>query len=185
MKIKASFSIEAVFIIPIVFFTIVSIIYLSFYLHDYSKIQGIADGVLHKAVMNNKQGADISTGRVNYEEINRGLVSQIFGGTESKEHEIENYLASILSKSLIVTRITNIDVTKNILDLSIRVEGEFQFPLKGLQWLSSLDNTLVVEAKSAYHNPANFIRISEVILDTGSKFKGFDKIKETIGRLIP
>jgi hypothetical protein len=44
---------------------------------------------------------------------------------------------------------------------------------------------LVVKAKSAYHYPANFIRVSEVILDTGSKIKGYDKIKETISKLIP
>lgn len=181
----ASFTIEAVFIMPIVLFTIVSIIYLSFYLHDYCKMQGVVDGVLHKIAMNIKHEADIGSGRVNYDEINKGLTSQIFGNSDSKEDEIEDYTARMLSKGLIATSITNVHVSRNILDLSIRVEGEFQFPLKGLIWITSLDDTLAVEAKSAYHYPANFIRISEVVLDTGSKIKGFDKIKDSIGKLIP
>lgn len=184
-RIGASFTIEAVFIIPIVFYTIVFIIYLSFYLHDYSRIQGVTDGVLHKAAMNIKHEADIGSGKVNYHEINKGLISQIFEASDSKEYEIENHTSRILSKGLIATRITDIHVSKDMLDLSIRVEGELQFPLRGLQWLISLDNTLLVKAKSAYHDPANFIRRSEVILDTGSKIKGFDNIKESIGKIIP
>ena len=59
MKAKASFTIEAVFIMPIVLFTVVSIIYISFYLHDYCRMQGITDMVLHKAAMNLKHEADI------------------------------------------------------------------------------------------------------------------------------
>jgi hypothetical protein len=184
MKAKASFTIEAVFIMPIVFFTVVSIIYISFYLHDYCRMQGITDMVLHKAAMNLKHEADIGTGKVDYDEINRGLLSQIFKKADNKEKEIDNYIRELLSKGLIATDITNVHVSKGVLELSIRVEGSFMFPLKGLQWVIAFDNTLVAEAKSTYHYPANFVRISEVILDTGSKIKGFDKIKESIGRLI-
>lgn len=185
MKIKASFTIEAVFIMPIVLFTMVFIIYLSFYLHDYCKILGITDGALHKASMNLKHEADIASGRVNYEEINSGLISRIFENPSSKVKEIEENINKRLSKGLIATEITDVNATKGVLNLSVRVEGSFKFPLKGLQWIISWNNTLVVEAKSAYHYPADSVRISEVILDTGTKIKGFDKIKESIGKLIP
>ncbi|TAH73875.1 MAG: hypothetical protein EWM47_02075 [Anaerolineaceae bacterium] len=184
-KIKASFTIEAVFIMPIVIFAIIFIIYLSFYLHDYCKMQGITNGVLHKATMNLKHETDIGTGKVNYDEINKGLISQIFESSDSKEKEIEDYTIKLLSKSLIATKITDVHVSKGILNLSIKVEGKFQFPLKGLLWIIPFDKTLLVEIKSAYHYPANSIRLSEVILDTGSKIKGFDKIKESIEKLMP
>lgn len=184
-KVKASFTVEAAFILPMVLFTIVFIVYLSFYLHDYCKIQSIVDGVIHKAAMNIKHEMDIDSGRVNYDELNKGLLSQVFEKLDVKENEIQIYTGRLLSKGLIITKITDIHVSKDILDISIRVEGEYQFPIKGLQWLISLDNTLAVEAKSAYHYPANFIRISDVILDTGSRRKGFDNLKETIGKLIP
>lgn len=184
MRLKASFTIEAVFIMPIVLFTMVFIIYLSFYLHDYCKIRGITDGVLHKASMNLKHQTDVASGRVNYDEINNGLLDRIFGNPDSKEMEIENYISRLLSKGLIATEITDINATKGTLNLSIRVEASFKFPLKGLQWIISSDRTMLVEAKSAYHYPADSVRLSEVILDTGSKIKGFDKLKESIGRLL-
>lgn len=185
MKIKASFTIEAVFIMPIVLFTMVFIIYLSFYLHDYCRIRGITDGSLHKAAMNLKHEADIDSGRVNYDEINKGLLSRIFENSDSKETEIENYISKLLSKGLIATRITDVHVSKKLLNISVRVEGSFKFPLRSLQWIISFDKAMVVEAKSSYHYPADSVRISEVILDTGSKIKGFDKIKESIGKLLP
>ena len=116
LSFNASFTIEAVFILPIVFFTIVFITYLSFYLHDYSRIQCITDGILHKAAMNIKHEADIGSGSVNYDEINKGLTSQIFADSDCKEDEIENYAASSLSKGLIATRITDIHVSSHMLD---------------------------------------------------------------------
>jgi hypothetical protein len=185
MKARASVTLEAVFMMPLVLFIMVFIIYLSFYLHDFCRIRGITDGVLHKATMNLKHEADIETGRVNYSEINKGLVSRIFEGSDIKENEIEEYIIRLLSKGLISTSITEVNVSKKALNITIRVEGGFKFPLQRLSWIIPLDKSLVVEAEAAYHYPADSVRISEVILDTGSKIKGLDKLKESIGRILP
>ena len=184
-KVDASFTVEATFILPMVLFTMVFIIYLSFYLHDYCRIQNIVDGVAHKVAMNIKHEADIDSGRVNYDELNKGLLSQVFEEPDAREADIKNYIGRLLSKGLIITRITDIHVTKDILNLTIRVEGEYQFPIKGLGWLIALDNHLTLEREAAFHYPANFVRISDVILDTGSRIKGFNNLKETIIKLIP
>jgi hypothetical protein len=145
----------------------------------------MTDLVLHKAILNHKQVADIGTGKVNYDEINKGIFSKIFRNSNEEERDIENYLSSLLSKGFFATRISDVHVSKETSNITIRVEGTFQIPLKGVQRMISGDKNLVVEAKAAYHNPADTVRISEVILDTGSKIKGFDKLKEKIGRLIP
>lgn len=185
MKVKASFTIEAVIILPIVLFTMVFIIYLSFYLHDYCKIRGITDGVLHKAAINSKHEADIEKGRVNYDEINKGIFSRMLEGSTIKEKEIEAYTNKLLSRGLIATRITDVNVTMKAMSLTARVEGDFMFPFRGLQWIIPLDKALIIEAKSAYHYPADSVRMSEVILDTGSRIEGLDKIKEGIEGIIP
>lgn len=184
-KMKASFTIEAVFIMPIVLYTMVCIIYLSFYLHDYCKIQGITDMVLHKAVMNLKYSADIETGKVNYDEINKGIFNRIFEKSDLLERDIESYLGKSLSKGLIAISISNIHVSKGLGKISVRVEGRLKIPLKGVQGMISSNGNLIIEAKASNHYPADSIRISEVILDTGSKIKGFEKLKEKLGGLIP
>lgn len=184
MKTKASLTVEATFIMPVVLFIIVFIIYLSFYLHDYCKINGLVDVTLHKASMNLKHDADIATGRVNFNEIDRSLIDRIFADSDSKEEEIEDYIRMLLSRGLLATDITEVKATKGALSLTIRVEGRFKNPFKGLQWLIP-SNNLLVEAKAANHYPADSVRISDVVLDIGSKIKGFDKLKEGIGKLIP
>lgn len=183
--VKAGFTIEAVFITPLVFFIVVFIIYESFYLHDICKIRGTTNMAIHKATINLKHEADIWTGKVDYNEINKGLITSIFGNGDTKERDIENYIRRQLSKGLLATNIVDVHASKGSFELSIKVEGKFLFPLKGLIGLINLDTSLLVEAQSSYHYPADFVRISEVILETGSKIKGFDKIKDSIGSIMP
>ena len=53
-KIKGSITVEAAFIMPLIILVIFSIVYLSFYLHDYCKLQGTVDLALHKAIFSAK-----------------------------------------------------------------------------------------------------------------------------------
>lgn len=185
-KVRASFTIEAVFVLPIVLLTIVSIIYLSFYLHDYNRIQVITDQVLHKATFNLKHEAHIGTGKVNYESIkNQGVIYQLLGIPDSKKNDIEDYLMMKLSRGLFATKITDVHVQSSKLYITIRVEGKFLVPIKGLRSFFPSDKAMIVEAKAAYHNPAEVVRISEIVLDTGSKIKGMKELKEKIGKLLP
>ncbi len=184
-KIQASFTLEAVFIMPIVLFIIVFILYLSFYLHDICKIQGLTDLVRHKAALNFKREADVNTGKMNYDGINKGIFGRLLEGTETKETDVENHLYRMLSKGLFITRVTDVHVSKDTFHIAIRVEGTTRIPIKAIQQLFSSGRTLAVEAKAPYHNPAETVRMSEVILDTGEEIKGFDKLKESIGKLIP
>lgn len=182
---RASFTVEATFVMSIVLFIIVFIIYLSFYLHDYCKIKGYIDSVLHKATLNLKHEADIITGKVNYDEISKGIVSKIMGRDDSKEGEVEYHLNRLLSNGLLATKVDKINVSRGIFNITIRVEGMFYAPIKGIQRIISGDKAIIVETKAVYHYPADTVRFSEVILDTGSKIKGFDKLKEVIEKLLP
>lgn len=183
---QASFTIEAVFVLPVVLLTIVSIIYISFYLHDYNRMQGIADRVLHKAIFNLKHESDFGTGKVYYEKIkDEGVFYQFVDNSDIKTKEIEIYLISNLSDVLFATRIVNVEVNVSKLKTSIKVEGEFQIPIKGLLQVFSSKRDLIVKVSSSNHNPAESVRISEVILDSGSKIKGAEELKEKIKSLLP
>ena len=106
-RVNASFTIEAVFIMPIVIFVIVSIIYISFYLHDYNRMYCVTDRVLHKAVLSVKHESDIETGKLNYDEIKKqGVFYQMLGISDTREEDIEGYLMKKLSDGFFATRIT-------------------------------------------------------------------------------
>lgn len=183
---QASLTIEAVLVIPVVLLTIVSIIYISFYLHDYNRMQGITDRVLQKLILNIKHESDFETGKVHYEKIkDKEVFYQFRSISDNKTKEIENYLINKLSELLFATKITDVEVDVSRLRTSIKVEGEFQSPVKGLLQVFYSKRNLIVKVSSSNHNPAESVRISEVILDTGSKIKGSEELKGKIKSLIP
>lgn len=186
-RVHGSFTIEAVFVVPIVLFTIVSIIYISFYLHDYNRMRGMTDRTLHRASFYVKHEFDIEKGKIHYEEIkDQGIICQVFDkSSDTNEDEIETYLMKKLSDGLFATRITDIEVKLDKLKTSIKVTGEFQIPIKGLSKVFFSNKALIIDVSASNHNPAEAVRISEVVLDTGSKIKGIDKLKEKIQTLLP
>ncbi|NLJ96676.1 MAG: hypothetical protein GX321_05945 [Clostridiales bacterium] len=185
-KVGASFTIEAVFIMPIVIFVIVSIIYITIYLHDYNRIYSVADRILHKAILNVKHESDIETGKLYYDEIKRqGVFYQILGISDIKEKDIEEYLTKKLTEGLFATNITEVEVKGSRFKITITVKGKLKIPIKGLSHISALNRGLFIQVRGQVHNPADYIRISEVILDTGSKIKGIKELEEKIKALIP
>jgi len=183
-KVRAQFTVEAVFVMPIVLFAIVAVIYISFYLYDYCRIQATTDLLLHKAVLNLNHEVDIESGKIFYEDIGKqGIFYQVFGISDTKLNYIGNLLAEKLSRGLLATEIRDIKVSASMSKVAIYVEGEFRIPIKGAADLLFRKRTVIVEAERERHNPANTVRISEVILQSGSKIKGLDKLKENLEKL--
>lgn len=177
-NVNGMFTIEAVLVMPVVLFTLISVIYMSFFLYDYCRIQGIADLILHKAALNLKHEADIETGKIDYENIGeQDVFYQVFGISDEKINHIKNLLAKQLSSGLLATQITDIEVSAGITKVAIKVEGEFQIPIKGVAKFFK-DRSFKLEAEEKLHNPAKTVRISEVVLKAASQIKGLDKLKE-------
>lgn len=181
---RGSITVEAAFVIPIVFLTIFALIYLAFYLHDYNKIQGVVDLVIHKAGINMKHDGDIDTGLVSYEDINkRGVLYLITGDLKAIESDISKLLEQELDKGLFISDIlrTEVDVGKLVITIDVQAKTRISLPLLK-DVLNRLFN-IKIERTYPVHNPTETIRSSEVILDTGSKIKGVDKLKEIIEKI--
>ena len=184
-KIKGSFTVEAALVMPIVLFVITSLICLSFYLHDKCRIEGSVDKALFKASMTLKHNADIETGAVNYENINdRGVFYLLMGSTKVAEGNLQTFLEQELSGGLLSTEVTKITVKAGKLSASIAVEGEFKIPVSGVLDYFNPNPKLVIEVNCPIHNPAEVLRISEVILDTGEKIKGMEALKRKLDKLL-
>jgi hypothetical protein len=178
---KGSITVEAAFVMPIVILTVFALIYLAFYLHDYNRIQGIVDLVIHKAGITIKHDADIATGRISYEDINdRGVFYTLTGDLPVEESKIGKLLDQELSKGLFITHIIKAEVEAGKLDIKINVLAKTHIGLPLFQ--NAFNKLLNINVESTYpvHNPAETVRACEVILDTGSKIKGADKLKDVL-----
>jgi hypothetical protein len=181
---SGSITVEAAFVMPIVILTVFALIYLAFYLHDMNRIQSEMDLVLHKAEVTVKHEADISTGRVDYEDINdRGVFYLLVGNTSGEEEQMKAYLWQRLSSGLFLTRISQIDADVGKLKLTVSVETATRVSLPGIKYLFENIAGKILTKECSIHNPAEAIRCTEVILKTGSSIKGVDKIKEKFEKI--
>lgn len=176
-----SITIEAAFIIPLVVFLMFSLIYLSFYLHDLCKIQDIINQVSHRAALMVKHDTDIASGEIAYEEINqRGVFYFLLGHTEDDEAQIRDYLRSKLSKGLFIVKIKQVEIKLTKRKLVVEIDASPSVSIKGFPEFFSFLRDRTLKQEYRIHNPAETLRKAEVILDTGSKLKGIDALKEKL-----
>jgi hypothetical protein len=177
-KSKASYTVEATFIMLIVLSIVFALIYLTFYLCDKSKIQSVLDLSVIKISEMLKQNGNIVTGEVAYQNINqRDWVSQILGDKNEDENIGENYIKNKLMKGIIIAKIQSVTVDITYNEVKANVKVKMNMPLDFIkQFFSKEDLNIQFNSVGSIHNPAEYIRVSEVSLDTIEKVNGAEEI---------
>ncbi len=177
----ASITVEAAFVMPVVLCTVFALIYLTLQLHDICRIQGIMDKTLHQAGMLYKHRTELASDEINYAWIgDRGVFYDLFGDLSGEKEGVKRYLQQELSKGLFLLRITKLEAEVKKTKLRVRIEAE---TLISLPWVAPLFDglsSMVLTGEYPVHNPAETIRICEVILDTGLQVKGVELLKSKL-----
>jgi len=180
-----SITVEAVLIVPIVLLAVFFLIYLAFYLHDMARIEGTMDKALMKASYVFKHDADFTTGEPYYETINdRGVFYMLFGNTQQEKKELEKYVKEQLAAGLFIVKVSGIKAEVDKRNIALRVETSLTITNKGVMNLFKQYTKKILVRKSTAHDPAETIRLTEVILDTGDKIKGVDALKSKIEQFL-
>ncbi len=184
-NIRGSLTVEAAFIMPMVIFIVFAIMYLTWYLHDTCRIRAAVDKTLHKAMMSVKHETNISTGETDYVNINsRGVFYLPFGSTRPDEDRILKNLNNELKDGLFLIRISNTEVSVDKFNIYITVEADAAVSVKGGASFLKPNLKIKVQEKGQIHNPAEMLRLSEVVLDTASKIKGVEELKEKLDQFL-
>ncbi len=178
---NGSITVEAAFVMPVVLLAVFALIYLTLQLHDTCRIQGVLDKTLHQAGISYKHKAELASGKVNYAWIGgRGVFYGLLGDRSSEEGELTAYLQQELSEGLFLSRITGLETKVGRTKLRIRIEAETPI---SLPWIASFFtgfSTTVISGEYPVHNPAETIRLCEIVLDTGSQIKGVELLKSKL-----
>ena len=181
----ASITLEAVFVMPIVILMVFALLYLSFFLHDRCRVQGIVDQALHMASISFKHEADLDTGRVDYDTIgDRGVYYQLQGDRSVLEEKLLTYLGRELSSGLWLSKVNKLQVIVQRQEMRIIVGTETSVSIPFIKELFAAVSYTEIEENSSVHDPSETIRYCEVILDTGSQIKGVSKLKDTIEKAL-
>lgn len=180
-----SITVEASFIMPIIVLTIFALIYLSFYLHDVCKIQGIVDKTLQKAALCVKHETDFATGAIDYENINdRGVFYLVLGSTKEEEKQINDFLVRELSNVLLLSKVTAVDTSVGKQSISVQVEVQTKISMVWVKRFFTSFSQIEIQGEHAIHDPAETLRRTEVALDTATKIKGVDKLKDSLENIL-
>ncbi|MFT4143249.1 MAG: pilus assembly protein [Mobilitalea sp.] len=177
---KGSITVEAAFVIPIVFCVIFILLYLAFFLHDKCKIQGIVDQALYKTGLSIKYEADISK-NITLEQLKeKSIFTVITGYGEDEEIKIEEYLDEKLFKGFFLLKVSSIEVTVERFKVYIGVSAKTKNNLPLLNFILNPITKLKASNIFSLHDPAEAIRGAEVILQTGDKIKGVHELLEML-----
>lgn len=176
---KGNITVEAAFVMPIILCAIFTLLYLTFYLHDKSKMQAMVDESLYKAGLSIKYGADIDCEDINIERfMENSIFLVITGYGEEEEKAIEKYLEDKLIKGFFLLRVSSIEVTVSRTNISIVIDAKAENMLPLLSYLLQPLTQVNINNSFSIHDPAETIRGAEVILETGDKIKGIHKLLE-------
>ncbi len=177
----ASITVEAAFVMPVVLLTVFALICLTLQLHDICRIQGVVDRTLHQAGISYKHQTDIASGEIDYEKIrDEGVILDLQGDPSIGEEKLLIYLSRELQKGLFLLRIAEIEADADRKKVCIKAEAKAPI---SLPWVSSLfarSSDTVIAGDYPVHDPAETLRLCEVILDTGSQVKGVDQLKSRL-----
>lgn len=179
---KGSATVEASLIFPVIFLIGVAIIYFSMILYQKAYIQSLADNASQKGAASwTNPKTDIYTGNVPKASLgDGGLYWRLFDfSSEAKRKKIEEYItnriaahaAMGLSKPPVVSvELDNYVVYKV---LKINIDVSYKIPVGNLLKMFGLSNEYRFSAKSSavIHEPAEFIRNTDFVLDTERKFE--------------
>lgn len=136
-KLNASYTIEAAFILPLVFALLYGIIFLAFYLHDHTVIQQCAlEGAFYGA----------------------GQTDKILQG------EINAYIEEHLEKRLLVSEITQITIKPDKAMVRVKVSGKAKvlgFSMRLLGYMQG--NRIQAERTAEYPCAAEYVRRGFII----------------------
>lgn len=183
---KASITVEAAFVMPTILLAVFTILYLTFYLHDMCRVQGIVDETLHKAGLCVKYEADLNTDKVDYESImERGVFDLLPGERAEVEQELQTYLQQRLAKGLFLSQIADVQAAVETTKLKITIRTESRIVIPWIKRFFEKYSDTVILGEYPIHDPAQTIRICEVILDTAAQVKGVDELKSKIEKFFP
>lgn len=181
---KASFTVEAVYIILITIFLIFAIFYLVFFMRDMIQIKLAINACLQEEEMYLKHVLDDKTGEIDYGNVNQRGIFFLLQSLTDREKIIKEAIKEKIGDSLLVVSITELEVKESHFSIEIKVTNQLNIGMRQVKtYFSKTGFEHEQETKIKLHHPAEFVRGYTTILNTIEDTKGYQLLKDIILRL--
>lgn len=188
--VTASYTVEAVFVIPFVTILTVLMIDMVLYLRDVSVANGLATRVAEETRALVVNDEDPELGKIRYErKFERSIFARWFQGTDDADAaEMAERLRTLIKGRFWIATASEATVTVSggVATVRIRLQGDSAVSMLGSlatrQWFSD-----GIVRQCSCRDPRRQTRMYAAIIDTGSQIAGirtvFEKLSEIVNRL--
>lgn len=184
MRVRGSITVEATFLFPILFFVIMTLLYVSFYLYDVSVIQSKLDESLLDVQLMIRQPMNLAEKKIDYSNVSeRSMLYKFQGSYEQEKEKIKLQLLDYLHRSLTISRIHTISLERgmNGCEGSITVKMNLHIlPVLSYLWSSEY----IVSGKVKEHDPIEFIRRYDAMQSIVSDVKGYEQLRGRVQAIL-
>lgn len=181
---QGSYTVEMALIFPIVFFVIISLIYMTFYMHDKVRIQSVADqAVIYGSELVKHEKTDKHMD-IDYSCLdNRGIYFPLIGDLQKENKILQSYVTEKLKRGLIIGEVTDvhIDLSKKEVEIKIKVNMKIGI-LRAKEFFSGSGTNITIVGKGRVHYPAEFVRQFDVIEGIVDDIQGYDDLINKLQR---
>ncbi|MDF2586334.1 MAG: hypothetical protein K0S41_175 [Anaerocolumna sp.] len=180
--VKGSYTVEAAFVLPCIIFTIIALMYCSFYMHDKNKLQSVLDETLTKSKTLIQNETNMENGEMDYETyLSSGILYSLNPNYKNKENLIADYMNKRLKSGLFVSSVKDIFVKVRLNKLEINVTASVNIPfLEVKRYFTKSGFTVNLYNSTIIQNQADFIRIFDVFTGVTEKV---DIVDQTLKKL--
>ncbi len=161
-KLKASMTVEAAFLIPVVIFVIFALMYLTFYLHDRVRMEKVLETALGKGDFLVVQRGATDGGSFEYAGINEKSNWGYFQSAyKEQEEEIIRYLNAELENGFFVFDKEKVVCEIDGFVIKIEINMKNTITLNPVKHFLGDEAVVRLERERVFHNPEEIIRVYE------------------------
>jgi hypothetical protein len=185
-KRQASYTVEAAFVVPIVFLLVIFFLNYNFYCYDRSKLQAELDDIIRKASAYMTYEVDLYSNEVMSNKLaEKNLFFVWFGDRTVKELILKDYIEKRLKSKFYITSVDSITVETSF--TKVRVAGIARMKLPVLMFATGIKDFSIevnFSQEEAMFPREEKARIMTAVMELGTNIKGVDKVLNMASKII-
>lgn len=176
-------TLEMMFIFPVVFFLVMTLCYLTFYLCDYVRLQGLVANITEEQVICIKDKESLFT-EANYKKRRERGVTYFLNNLSLEKNTLVSTIKNMAEKETLFGKVESVTASLSHTKVEIQLNMAISTGIpKVYEYLGGTPYRYQLNTSVPIHNPTEFTRAYTALQDTMESAKGFKKIKEKIDEI--